>query len=1144
MPLVSVFVLGEQLEAYLDSGSPDTFFGQSIIELLSKLNISPTPANKTFGTANGKLAITSMVTLDLELNSESISISGYLAANIPTNLILGRNFLRKADISVMPERGIWTHKDQIFHFCSNPITVPEVLTCFCLVDVQEMIDAATPDFPVKEKLSKLLLEFEDVFSKKPGLAKSCFHKIDTGNAKPTKTRVRAANAMKKKIIDELFDELLTNEWIEPSKGEWSSGIVLAPKKTGGYRLCVDYRQVNAVTVSDVYPLPLISEILRFIESAKVFSIFDATKGFYHVEVQPEDRPKTAFITHRGLWQFKRMPFGLKNAPASFQRLMDIVLGDMNWKCSMVYIDDIILFSDTVEQHFIHLEQLFLRLRDKGITLNPDKSYTFKKSIGVLGHIIDQDGIKPNPELVRAILDFPTPGDAIKLQSFIGSANFFRDFVEGIAAMLRPLYHLTKKGVPFIWDSVADQHFVKVKKALCNVVLARPNLSKEFVIHTDASFAGIGAALMQMDEEVGALRPIAFISRSLKDVETRYPVTDLECLAVVYAIKKFAPYIEYTHFTLATDHQALKWLMTLETPKGRLAHWAMLLQGLDFTIIHRPGSKNWVADALSRNPVTSHPSDDDEFDIQGIICSLDLAVLAVIESSEQGFSLLEVVTAQKADKTLQFVAQLLETDQMPLAVPVSERAKVTFLAANTLINNEGLMVKYCPPVDWEDDMLLREANKIVTPDSMINKVLELCHDNKLAGHKGVKCTLTNARRHFIWYSMTESIKKYVKTCLLCQKYRYENQPKKGLMSPRQSQGYPWQKVSVDFVGPLPRTARGFTRLMVFTDIFSGYPEAYPIKSEQVPAKDCVNKAMDVFCRWGFPHTILSDNGPEFASQIWYHTLRSCGIKVSFITPYHAQANPTERVIREVTLFLAKYCEKHKDWDLQIPAMLFSLRSSVMESTGHTPAKLVMFRDLFSPFASPLFGNIEEVPHKFPHKDFIAAASVQLQEAVEFANAQREVATIKQKCQFDKHRIPKEFYIGQKVFLQTHPISKALLGVKGKFCPKREGPFEITAKSSPISYVIGHPVTKEPVRPVHVVELTPAFLRDEDKDAVPPNFAPPEVNQKKTSTKRIGNGRKRGRPNKSLTSNSPPIILEVPEGVRRSPRLTKEVIQLHS
>ena len=464
-------------------------------------------------------------------------------------------------------------------------------------------------YSVRENIRDLLYEYSEVFSKDEwdlGWTDVVTHTIDTGDTKPIRQQMRRYPPAHLVAIDKQINDMRKQGIIEPASSPWASNIVLAKKKDGTLRCCIDFRQVNDATKKDAYPLPRTDACLDAMSGCSYFSTFDLRSGYHQVKLQPEDSDKTAFITRRGMFKFKTMPFGLCNAGATFQRLMDLVLTGLNLEVCLVYLDDILVFSKTADEHLDRLIQVLKRLKEANLKLKPSKCKLMQREVAFLGHIVSGAGISTDPEKVRLIKQWPVPQDVRQLRGFLGLTGYYRRFVEDYALIATPLHNMTKKNCPFKWDAECHAAFEKLKHALSSPpILAMPDEVGTFTLDTDASESSIGAVLSQV--QGGLERVIAYAGRKLSRNEQNYCVTRKELLAVVYFTKHFRQYLLGRKFVIRTDHAALSWLRKTPEPLGQNSRWLELLGEYEFDIRHRSGTKHGNADALSRHPCLNKPS---------------------------------------------------------------------------------------------------------------------------------------------------------------------------------------------------------------------------------------------------------------------------------------------------------------------------------------------------------------------------------------------------------------------------------------------------------------------------------------------------------------------------------------------------------
>jgi hypothetical protein len=388
--------------------------------------------------------------------------------------------------------------------------------------------------------------------------------------------------------------------IEPCRSPWASPIVTVAKKDGSLRLCIDYRKLNSVTADDPYQMPRVEEMLDRLGQAEFISTIDLAKGYYQVPVRKEDQDKTAFISPFGKYRFTRMPFGLKGAPTTFQRLMDSILDGLQDSTS-AYIDDIVIRSVDWKSHCEHLIEVLSRLRRDGLTAKPRKCQLGMRTCGLLGHVVGKGQVAPEDAKVVAIRDFQRPLTKADVRAFLGLAGYYRRFIPNFSGTAAPLSDLTRAVAPstVIWSSTCEEAFQKLKTALSvGPVLTSPDYSRQFVLQTDASERGVGAVLSHWDDQ-GVDRPVAYYSRKLLPRESRYATIEKECLAIVAGLKHFEPYLLGRSFVIQTDHRALQYLQSMRSTNQRLMRWALLLQQFQFTVTYRPGTANNNADGLSR-----------------------------------------------------------------------------------------------------------------------------------------------------------------------------------------------------------------------------------------------------------------------------------------------------------------------------------------------------------------------------------------------------------------------------------------------------------------------------------------------------------------------------------------------------------------
>lgn len=455
------------------------------------------------------------------------------------------------------------------------------------------------------EFSELIKRFHDVFAlteNDVGNTDVVQHTINTGNVKPIRTAPRRLPHCHQQEAESQLEWLLENKIVRPSSSPWSSPIVLVKKKNGAMRMCVDYRRLNAVTTKDTFPLPRMDETLDSLANCTIFSTLDLYSGYHQVSLAEEDVAKSAFSTHKGLYEYLRMPFGLCSAPATFQRLMSVVLNGMIGDQCFVYLDDIIVLGKTFAEHLSNLERVFSRLREAGLRLKPTKCHFLKQEVQFLGHLVSGHGVRADPRKVADILSWPSPTSKTELKSFMGLAGYYRRFIEGFSKLASPLFRVSGLEV-FEWTEECQTAFDSLKARLATApVLAFPQTGDSagrFVLDTDASAAALGAVLSQ--EIGGTERVIAYGSKTLNKAQRNYCTTRRELLSIVHFCRVFRPYLLGKRFLLRTDHASLTWLLNLKDTEGQLARWLLCLQEFDFEIRHRSGTSHTNADALSRHP---------------------------------------------------------------------------------------------------------------------------------------------------------------------------------------------------------------------------------------------------------------------------------------------------------------------------------------------------------------------------------------------------------------------------------------------------------------------------------------------------------------------------------------------------------------
>ena len=654
---------------------------------------------------------------------------------------------------------------------------------------------------------RLLCEYAHLFSKGPedlGRTDIVKHRIDTGNAPPIRQTPRRLPLAKREEASQAIRDMREQGVIEPSTSPWASPIVLVRKKDGSTRFCVDYRKLNNVTHKDSYPLPRIDDTLESLSGAKWFSTLDLKSVYWQVELDGQDKEKTAFTTGNGLWQFRVMPFGLCNAPATFERLMEQVLAGLPLHVCLVYLDDILVPGKTFEEELANLRKVFERLKEAKLKLSPKKCTLFQQEVTYLGHVVSEAGVAMDPEKVKVVQTWPIPKTIKEVRSFLGLCSYYRRFIPAFADIAHPLHQYSQLGKSFAWTSDAEQAFQHLKNALTKApILGYPLSDGEFLLDTDASNTGIGAVLSQLQN--GQERVVAYYSRALTRPERQYCVTRRELLAVVNAVQHFHPYLYSRHFTVRSDHAALRWLLNFRHPEGQIARWLQRLQEYDFRIEHRAGLKHGNADALSRRPCM-HLScrycdrlDSRELN-QRELKSVEPMVELTEQCPETGKELVDPPSCCKTTRTPQVAVnnlqvsteaeprehawqpaelrelQMQDSDIQPViewmeesdirppwttVAPCSKISKLYWAQWDSLRLRDGVLHRL-----WENPAGDKVVWQIVLPKTLHRHVLHQLHNTPTAGHLAVAKTLNRVRERFYWARCQQDVRNWCHTCDLC------------------------------------------------------------------------------------------------------------------------------------------------------------------------------------------------------------------------------------------------------------------------------------------------------------------------------------------------------------------------------------------
>ena len=899
----------------------------------------------------------------------------------------------------------------------------------------------------KEQFDQLLQKHLDAFIKDDddlGYTDLIKHPIKLTDEIPVRVPHRRIPPHQIDEVKQHIRKLLDQGIIRKSNSPFASAVVIVRKKDKSLRLCVDYRELNKKTIKDAYPLPRIEETLDVLHGAKYFSSIDLAQGYHQVAMDEMAIEKTAFrVGTGGLYEYLRMPFGLCNSPATFQRLMEACFTDENFEILLLYLDDILVFSKTIEEHLQRLDKVFSKLKSHGLKMKPSKCNFFHTSVKYLGHIVSADGVSTDPEKTEAIRSWPTPTSEKELRSFLGLAGYYRRFVKDFSKIAKPLHTITSDNKkkkrksttkPFkeLWNQECESAFKELKDRLTSSpILGYPDFKNTFILETDASFDGLGAVLSQEQEQGHVV--IAYASRTLRPTERNmenYSSMKLELLALKWAVTdKFRDYLLGSKFVVYTDNNPLSYLQTAKLGATEM-RWASQLAQFDFEVKFRSGKVNRNADALSRKPtprertVTCEPETVFQKVIKGTplvdICREDTtnisyaSVRSIQVNSVDATNTLpeygraEMASLQAFDPVISRVLHWMKKTEKP----TTREMKAEHKSVRKLLKRKDKLRIVEEVVYREIQGDTGPIRQVLLPSALKHNVLESLHNH--AGHQGVERTSSLVKTRCYWPTMQNDIEQFCKKCERCMVAKAPIptiRPPIGNLLAYQ----PQEILAVDFT-MLEPASDGRENVLVMTDIFTKYTQAVPTRDQKATT---VAKVLikEWFVRFGIPRRIHSDQGRNFESAIVQELCKLYAIGKSRTTPYHPEGNgQVERYNRTMHSILRTLTPQQKrKWPEHLPELVYAYNSTVHASTGYTPYFLMFGRNPILPI-DHLLGNTESEAAATVD-EYLQKHKKRLTEAMEMAKQNLDKAAEQRREQYNQNTSEKPVSVGTRVLTRN-------------------------------------------------------------------------------------------------------------------------------
>lgn len=861
----------------------------------------------------------------------------------------------------------------------------------------------------RESLFSLILEYQDIFSNKLGLCRVYEHRLCINEEKVVANKTYPVPHSYRERVRDNLREMLKSGIIEKAVSPYNNPIHIVNKRDGGIRLCLDARQVNRTIIGDAERPAAIDHIMQKYAHKKYFSTFDIAQGYLQIPLEQNSRKYTAFLFEGAQYQFCRVPFGLQTAGAGFIRALRIALGDDLDEDLTTYVDDIMCATEYFDAHLNSLRRLFEKLRRAGFTLKLSKAIICKQEISFLGMIVTPSGVKPDLRKVQSILEIPEPRSRQELQKFVGVCNFYRRFSVSHSLLLEPLRELLQTNKEFTWKQTHSTAFEKIKNNFANCV-ALNHFHPEWrsYVQTDASIAGISAILYQKTPDEDNMI-ISVTSRLLTKYETNYTTTELELLAIIFALVKFHTYLYGNEFTIITDHQALTFLLKTPFQSARLTRWSLYLQQYSYKIVHCRGRDNDIADYFSRVGYTDLTKSRkalivsqglDRPNVGNRLSGEDFILMALRKHEPMKPLFKEIRTLQYEQRNFR-----------EIIVGLNEG-----IQSDTYKLYEGVLFhKNLHESEW----------RLAVPNELVEGLVEIVHND---GHMGAYKSTCAMKKHYFWRGMSRKIKSFVRGCDTCQRTKYLCQSMTGAYQPIVP-SKPNELVCLDFYGPLPMSRGGVKYILVVLDAFSKLVVLYPVK--RATAQICVLKILQNYIlRAGKMTSILSDNGTQFTSKLWVQAMQNEGIRVRYSSIRHPQSDPAERTMRELSRFFRTYCaDSHTKWAHYIDKVENWLNCAVHVGTGFASYELH-----FGKPARELIRELISFPEGIPmsHEVKIELARNRLLGAAR-KRSERQTGVSKVKLE-----------VGDEVLIQAVRQSNAEDKKIAKYFHIYEGPYKIASR----------------------------------------------------------------------------------------------------